>query len=155
MRHLCIETLFEEDIIYLLSRKLTIKYETDEKHTVLASTYYQNRFKENFLENLEQEVLSTKNKRILIYLFDLNSVLSYPCVEEVKDINLDRIIIQPMNERMLLENQHFSLPKDTYLIFSVEKRNNIFYVKLHSLSSWLNNEYLNYLATGEINYLSY
>ena len=122
---------------------------------VLASSLYQNKFEEDFLENIKQKALCTKNKTILIYSFEIKkSIPSFPRVDDIVVTDIADIM-KVMKKNLLPESLIFALPEDTYLIFSVEKRNNIFYVKLHSLSSWLNNEFFYYLETGEINYMFY
>lgn len=64
-----LDTLFDENLIYFLSRKLSIKSEIEKGKLkkVLASSLYQNKFEEDFLENIKQKALCTNNKSILIY----------------------------------------------------------------------------------------
>ena len=68
-----LDTFFDENLIYFLSRKLSIKTEIGEGiyKKVLASSLYQNKFEEDFLENIKQKALCTNNKSFLIYSFEI------------------------------------------------------------------------------------
>ena len=153
-----LDTFFDENLIYFLSRKLSIKTEIGEGiyKKVLASSLYQNKFEEDFLENIKQKALCTNNKSFLIYSFEIKkSIPSFPRVDDIVVTDIADIM-KVMKKNLLPESLIFALPEDTYMTFLVQKRkNNVFELKLHSMSEWLNSEYSNYLATGEINYLSY
>ena len=152
-----LDIFFDKNLIYFLSRKLSIKTEIEEGSykKVLASSLYQNKFEEVFLENIKQKALCTNNKSFLIYSFEIKK--SIPSFLQVDDIVVTDIadIMKVMKKNLLPESLIFALPEDTHLTFLVKKHKNTFELKLHSMSEWLNSEYLNYLATGEINYLSY
>ena len=66
-----LDIFFDENLIYFLSRKLSIKTEIGEGiyKKVLASSLYQNKFEEDFLENIKQKALCTNNKSILNLFF--------------------------------------------------------------------------------------
>lgn len=152
-----LDIFFDKNLIYFLSRKLSIKTEIEEGSykKVLASSLYQNKFEEVFLENIKQKALCTNNKSILIYSFEIKK--SIPSFLQVDDIVVTDIadIMKVMKKNLLPESQVFALPEDTHLTFLVKKHKNTFELKLYSMSEWLYNDYLNYIATGEINYLSY
>lgn len=152
-----LDIFFDKNLIYFLSRKLSIKTEIEEGSykKVLASSLYQNKFEEDFLENIKQKALCTNNKSILIYSFEIKkSIPSFPRVDDIVVTDIADIM-KVMKKNLLPESQVFALPEDTHLTFLVKKHKNTFELKLYSMSEWLYNDYLNYLATGEINYLSY
>lgn len=152
-----LDTLFDENLIYFLSRKLSIKSEIEKGKLkkVLASSFYQNKFEEVFLKNIKQKALCTNNKSILIYSFEIKkSIPSFPRVDDIVVTDIADIM-KVMKKNLLPESQVFALPEDTHLTFLVKKHKNTFELKLYSMSEWLYNDYLDYLATGEINYSSY